>query len=213
VPEAWQTMPLSECAYIQTGIAKGRKLNGTQAISVPYLRVANVQDGYLDLSEIKAIMIRPAEFKRFALEYGDVLLTEGGDFDKLGRGFIWRSQVPGCVHQNHIFAVRVKRNLLVPEFLAYLIQSPYGKAYFLSVAHKTTNLASINCTKLGRFPALLPTIEEQRLIVGVVEACDTKMAALKGEIGLLDELFRAFLEELMTGRLSAVPLIEEAPTS
>src|SRR5262245_32965572 len=162
LPAHWRVIPLEQCAVVQTGVAKGRKLDPGGTVTVPYLRVANVQDGFLDLSEIKEITIRKSEVNRFALQDGDVLLTEGGDFDKLGRGFIWRDQIRGCVHQNHIFAVRSKRELLDPEFLAYLVQSSYGKAYFLSVAHKTTNLACINTTKLKALPAPIPPKGEQR---------------------------------------------------
>jgi type I restriction enzyme, S subunit len=53
----------------------------------------------------------------------------------------------------------------------------------------------------------LPSLPEQREIGNTLRSCDDKVAALEQEIGLLDELFRALLEEFMTGRLSAVPLI------
>jgi len=152
IPESWEVVPLRECAFVQTGITKGRKVDPEDAIELPYLRVANVQDGYLDLSEMKNITIRKKERERFALQEGDVVLTEGGDYDKLGRGFIWHGQIVNCVHQNHIFAIRPNMNLLSSEFFAYQSQSPYGKRYFLSVAHKTTNLACINTTKLKAFP-------------------------------------------------------------
>lgn len=206
VPGDWGNAPLSECAVVQTGVAKGRKVS--ESIRIPYLRVANVQDGYLDLTEIKEIEIAPKELDRYRLQHGDVVLTEGGDFDKLGRGFVWSGQIEPCVHQNHVFAVRVDRAKLLPEFFAYQAGSPYGKAYFLSVAHKTTNLACINTTKLKAFPVLLPLLDEQQQIVDVLRACDAKITALEAEIALHDELFRAMLEELMTGRLSALPLVD-----
>lgn len=202
VPQSWRVVPLDECAYVQTGVAKGRDISGRRIVSVPYLRVANVQDGYLDLAEVKSIDLANDEVERYLLRSGDVLLTEGGDFDKLGRGFIWRGQVPTCVHQNHIFAVRADPDELRSEFLAYLIQSPYGKAYFLSVAHRTTNLASINSTKLKALPALLPEVSEQEEIVRVLDACDAQIAAQERELGLHQELFGCLLEELVTGRLS-----------
>ncbi|WP_051503197.1 restriction endonuclease subunit S [[Scytonema hofmanni] UTEX B 1581] len=137
-----------------------------------------------------------------------MVLTEGGDPDKLGRGFIWEGQIPNCIHQNHIFAVRTYREILLPEYLAYLVQSDYGKAYFLSVAHRTTNLASINSTKLKAFPTLVPNISEQKRIVTILQICDRKIQALEKEIALIDELFHAMLEQLMTGKISTQPLTE-----
>jgi type I restriction enzyme S subunit len=208
-PSDWDVRLLDDCAFIQTGVAKGRKFNGAEVTTVPYLRVANVQNGYLDLSEIKEITIRKSELARYQLAEGDVVLTEGGDFDKLGRGFVWDGQVAPCVHQNHIFAVRPNRNMLEPDFLAYLVQSPYGRSYFLSVAHKTTNLACINKTKLGRFPVLVPTPDEQRRITSVLKACDTKISAQEREVARLQELFDALLQELLSGKRSVIPLISE----
>ncbi|HEX9731821.1 MAG TPA: restriction endonuclease subunit S [Thermoanaerobaculia bacterium] len=199
-PANWTIMRLDECAEVQTGVAKGRKLNSTETVTLPYLRVANVQDGFLDLTEIKTLTIRSSEVDRYSLRRGDVVLTEGGDFDKLGRGFIWTEEVSLCIHQNHIFAVRANRELLLPEFLAYMTQSNYGKAYFLSVAHKTTNLACINTTKLKAFPALLPELEGQRSIIERLRFVDRKIAAEEAKRSSLESLFSSLLHELMTGQ-------------
>jgi type I restriction enzyme S subunit len=201
ITEAWPIRALSECATVQRGLAKGRTIDTGEAVEVPYLRVANVQDGYLELAEIKTITIRQAEIARYSLQPGDIVLTEGGDFDKLGRGFIWNGQVPGSVHQNHIFAVRPYRAVLLPEFLAYLTQSTYGKSYFLSVAHKTTNLACINTTKLKALPVPLPSLEDQGRIVTALQAVDKKTEVETRKSRELDATFRTLLHNLMTGRL------------
>ena len=119
IPDNFQTWPierLGNIAHIQTGLAKGKKV-GTPTRTVPYLRVANVQDGYVDLSELKEITVNAADLDRYKLQFGDVLFTEGGDFDKLGRGTVWHSQVDPILHQNHVFAVRVDKTKLLPEFL------------------------------------------------------------------------------------------------
>lgn len=200
VPESWAEEPLSDCAFVQTGIAKNSKTYHPDQIEVPYLRVANVQDGRLDLSEIKTIRASINEVEGALLRDGDVVLTEGGDFDKLGRGFIWEGQIPRCVHQNHVFAVRTDRDRLNPRFFAYLAQSPYGKSYFLSVAHKTTNLACINTTKLRAFPVLLPEPDQQREIASHLAAIDAKLAHHEARQKLLRELFRTLLRDLMSGR-------------
>jgi type I restriction enzyme S subunit len=207
VPEAWHEMPLDSCSTVQTGVTKGRAIPDGEAVDVPYLRVANVQDGRLDLSEIKRIRIRKSEVERYRLRPGDVVLTEGGDFDKLGRGFIWRGEVELCVHQNHVFAVRPNPDQLNPEFFAYLAQSPYGKSYFLRVAHKTTNLACINSTKLKAFPVLVPpNLDEQREIVSILAAIDRKSDLLERKRNVLEKLFKILLHKLVTGQIRAANL-------
>jgi type I restriction enzyme S subunit len=200
-PESWRLTSLSDVAEVQTGVAKGRKFDDTDIVEVPYLRVANVQDGHLDLSEMKTLQIRRAELERYTLHDGDVVLTEGGDFDKLGRGFIWRSELPLCIHQNHVFAVRTNRSVLDPEFFAYLAQSPYGKAYFLQVAHKTTNLACINSNKLKAFPVLVPRLEEQKQIVAILDGIDQEIQVHMRKHVALDNLFKSLLQKLMTGAI------------
>jgi type I restriction enzyme, S subunit len=201
VPQEWKIEGLSEHAYVQTGVAKGRKIDNSSAIELPYLRVANVQDGYLDLSEIKTIRLRNTERERYSLQVDDVLLTEGGDFDKLGRGYLWKGQIKNCVHQNHIFAVRTNRKVLLPEFFVYLVQSPYGKAYFLSVAHKTTNLACINSHKLKAFPLLLPSLAEQHEIATILTGIDQKIDQHTDKLKILKHLFSSMLHLLMTGQV------------
>jgi type I restriction enzyme, S subunit len=201
VRDDWPRLPIGQCGHVQTGVAKGRKLDGGGIIEVPYLRVANVQSGHLDLREMKTIRLRERELRRYLLRDGDVVLTEGGDFDKLGRGFIWRNIISPCVHQNHIFAVRAHHTKLLPEFLAYLVQSTYGRSYFLSVAHKTTNLACINKTKLEHFPVILPPLNEQKQIAEQLAAVDAKLAAEKTHQAALDALFKSLLHHLVTGKV------------
>jgi type I restriction enzyme S subunit len=173
---------------------------------VPYLRVANVQDGHLDLTEMKTIHIRRSEVERYKLQTGDVVLTEGGDFDKLGRGFIWRGELDLCVHQNHVFVVRPNRSRVIPEYFSYLAQSAYGKAYFLQVAHKTTNLACINSTKLKAFPVLIPSVDEQFEIVVILDAIDRKIDLHTRKRALLEDLFKALLHKLMSGEIRVADL-------
>lgn len=158
----WPHMPLEQVADIGSGVTKGRKLDPNEAIDVPYLRVANVQDGYLDLSEIKTITIRENEKAKYALEDGDIVMTEGGDLDKLGRGYVWEGNLPYCAHQNHVFRVRPKRELVCPYYLAAYAASPAGKDYFLRVAKRTTGIASINKTQLSALPVPVPPITLQQ---------------------------------------------------
>src|SRR5207237_4668412 len=141
-PLAWPLSKLCDVADIRSGVTLGRKLCGP-TVRLPYLRVANVQDGHLDLREVKEVDVLADEREKWRLQPGDILLTEGGDWDKLGRGTVWRGEIPNCIHQNHIFRVRVKPSEFDPRFLAAFIASPYGKRYFQAASKRTTNLASI----------------------------------------------------------------------
>ncbi len=165
----WPVVRLGDVADIRSGVTLGRKLHGP-TVRLPYLRVANVQDGHLDLREVKEIDVLVDEAEKWRLQPGDILLTEGGDWDKLGRGTVWQGEIPNCIHQNHIFRVRTSPSEFDPRFLAAFIGSPHGKSYFQAAAKQTTNLASINQSQLKelRVP-WLPLPEQQRIVTRIEE--------------------------------------------
>ncbi|MEE9705892.1 restriction endonuclease subunit S [Aeromonas veronii] len=195
----WQKMPLEQVAEIRTGVAKG-KTGLKDPVNVPYLRVANVQDGYINLDEIKEIEIERDKMERFSLKKGDVLMNEGGDFDKLGRGDVWQGQIVPCLHQNHVFAVRPDPEVMDSFFLAALAASNYGKTYFLSCAKRSTNLASINSTQLKKFPVLVPSLKEQKKIAAVLTVADQEITILQQKLAALKQEKQALMQQLLTGK-------------
>lgn len=199
VPEGWEKKPLEQVSFIQTGLAKG-KTGLKNPVRRPFLRVANVQDGRFDLLEIHEIELEESQIPRYGLQYDDVVITEGGDADKLGRGHIWRNEVAECIHQNHLFAIRSRREILDPEFLSSLISSKYGKSYFLSCAKQSTNLASINSTQLKAFPVLLPPLPEQRKIAAILSTWDDSLATLTNLLAAKRQQKRGLAEALLTGK-------------
>jgi len=200
---AFQVARLGDVAAIRSGVTKGRKLHGKETILVPYLRVANVQDGFLDLSEIKEISVLPTDVKKYHLEDGDILMTEGGDPDKLGRGCIWRGQVDGCIHQNHVFRVRPDQSRILPEFLAAILRTSYAKAYFLRAAKRTSNLASINSSQVKHFCFPLPPMEMQRRFLLRVEQWDKAVNQATAALHLSEHMFTILLSRAFTGGLTA----------
>ncbi|QDI05614.1 restriction endonuclease subunit S [Xanthomonas cerealis pv. cerealis] len=206
LPEGWSRQPLHEVAEVRTGLAKG-KTGLLDPVELPYLRVANVQDGFIDLSEVKMIAVERHQIDRYSLKQGDILMTEGGDFDKLGRGAVWDGTLDPCLHQNHVFAVRAKPDSVNPLFLSALSGSEYGRTYFLSCAKRSTNLASINSSQLKAFPVLLPPIAEQNRIAHILSTWDQAIATtdrlLKNSQKQMDILLRDLT--LGTHRTTSTP--------
>jgi type I restriction enzyme S subunit len=171
-PNGFSIVNLEDIAEIVSGVAKGRKLPKEQIIQVPYMRVANVKDGSIDLSEIKLIDATMSELGRYRLIADDVLMTEGGDPDKLGRGAIWKNEIEDCIHQNHIFRVRLNQKTITPVFFAEYLKQQYTKAYFLSCSKQTTGIASINMTQLKATPTILPPLDLQHRFADFVRQTD-----------------------------------------
>ncbi|NOS93047.1 MAG: hypothetical protein HOP30_14080 [Cyclobacteriaceae bacterium] len=182
IPREWSWARLDDFADIIGGVTKGKKYEGKKVINVPYLRVANVQDGFLNLNEVKHIKITPDETDKYKLEYGDILYTEGGDKDKLGRGTMWKNEINNCIHQNHIFRARVISHEINPAYCAMYSRSRYAKNYFFSKAKQTTNLASINMTVLSNLPFPLATKAEQDVIVELIESKTSLIQYLENAI-------------------------------
>jgi type I restriction enzyme S subunit len=195
------TVALEECAEVVSGVTKGRNLNGRIAVQVPYLRVANVQAGFLDLTEVKTIPALPSEVEALALRPGDVVMTEGGDFDKLGRGAMWEGQIAECIHQNHVFRVRVDVRRLLPRYFLHCLQAPATLAYFLRCAKRTTNLASVNMTQLRALPVVVPPLDLQARFAERVAACEKLKTPCLESAAAVDALFAAIQHRAFAGEL------------
>ena len=203
--QGWHTMALGDAGEVVSGVTLGSKIKKVKVRAVPYLRVANVKDGHLDLNDVKTIEVTENEIQRWRLQAGDLLLTEGGDPDKLGRGSFWNDEIPECIHQNHIFRVRFPQDRFLPEFLSAQMSSEYGKSYFLAHAKQTTGIATINQKVLKAFPLLVPPIKEQ---MEIAEAISSKISTanqictmLFEELTTINKLPAALLRQAFAGEL------------
>jgi type I restriction enzyme S subunit len=197
IPADWKVEPLGALAQVSSGVTLGGKHVGPGTVELPYLRVANVQDGYLELREIKLIRVPASGVERHMLRAGDVLMNEGGDFDKLGRGTVWRGEIDPCLHQNHVFKVRPRPKVLSPDFLAAVSASTYGKAFFVLASKQSTNLASINATQLRAFPIPYPEYDEQLRIVDVLRQQSEHRQLLRAQESKLVGIREGLLADLL----------------
>ena len=216
VPQNWDVTKLKFLADVQTGVTKGSYDSAEDTISVPYLRVANVQDGHLDLSKVKEIEIPPSEVENYLLKPGDVLMNEGGDFDKLGRGTVWNGEISPCVHQNHVFAVRPK-DPSYSEWISKLTESRLHKHYFKSKSKQSTNLASISVTDIKETPVILPPEKERKRILREVEntksTVESSTQYAKSMIDSLEEMRKSIITAAVTGQIDVSDVKNEAKAS
>ena len=163
--KGWPEAKLESMADVVSGITKGRKTKAEDLTEVPYMAVSNVKDGYIDWTTVKTIEATQQEIEQYRLLADDVLMTEGGDPDKVGRGAIIKEPLENCIHQNHIFRVRLDESMILPEFFAEYLQHQRSKRYFLGCAKQTTGIASINMTQLRALPVLMPPLSKQEEFV------------------------------------------------
>ncbi|ALP51488.1 hypothetical protein AC079_00385 [Corynebacterium glutamicum] len=198
-----ETLPLKEIAEIQSGITKGRRVrNGEILTETAYMAVSNVKDGHLNLGTVKTIPTTEAEITRFRLKAGDVLLTEGGDPDKLGRGTVWRDEIEPCLHQNHIFRVRLPEDSrFTPEVLMAMLSTKQARAYFFRSAKQTTGIASINKTQLSAVPVPILTDSEIAKLSEALTQIDILSSYIEKRRIATESLHRALSTRAFAGQL------------
>lgn len=193
-PLSWPEIGLATAADIVSGITKGRKTQSTELVEVPYMAVSNVKDGYIDWTTVKTILATQSEIDQYHLLPDDVLMTEGGDPDKLGRGAIIREPLENCIHQNHIFRVRLNRSAILPEFFAEYLQHQKAKRYFLKCAKQTTGIASINMKQLRALPVLVPPIDSQEKFADFVGEVTRQKLTIQQSLDKLEVLRKSLMQ-------------------
>jgi type I restriction enzyme S subunit len=204
LPESWSWTSLDAVADVVGGITVDKKRSAEGCDEVPYLRVANVQRGFLDLAEVKTIVAPRERIEALRLAPGDILFNEGGDIDKLGRGWLWQGELPVCIHQNHVFRAR----LFVPGPWNKLISwfgNVLGRRLFMDMGKQTTNLASLSLSKLKSVPVPLMSHEEAVEIVSraedalsIIDKCIVEVARQRKESSALRQ---SILKAAFSGQL------------
>lgn len=205
LPEAWAWTTLGEIGEIVGGATVDKKRKPFDPVTVPYLRVANVQRGHVDLSEVKTIVVERASAEKLRLIVGDLLLNEGGDRDKIGRGWVWDGVVPNMIHQNHVFRVRLHNQALNPFFVSHYANE-MGRRFFIEEGKQTTNLASISLSKISMLPVPIPppaeTAEILRRVSDALAASADTLAVLDAEAADAARLKQSILKAAFEGRLA-----------
>jgi type I restriction enzyme S subunit len=201
MPDGWTATPLRYLASIQSGVTLGKKYD-EECIERPYLRVANVRDGSIDLDEVTSIMIPPEVAVRHELRAGDVLMTEGnGNPENLGRGAMWDGSIEGCLHQNHLFALRPDTRRLRPKYLVALLASSWGRSYFSATSHQV-GIATTNRSKVGGCIIPLPSVKEQDRILRDLDELVSRVEQIRGECQRQIDLLKEHREALITAALT-----------
>ena len=138
------------------------------------------------------------------LRPGDILFNEGGDRDKLGRGWVWEGQIENCIHQNHVFRARLTDSDFDPYFVS-MHANAWGRQWFESRGKQTTNLASLSLTTLKSFPVPAPSLEDQQSVVAELQSIAGSEDRLRSDLDRVDRrsktLRRAVLASAFSGRL------------
>ena len=204
LPEGWVWATVGQVSEVQGGIQKQPK-RAPVANTFPFLRVANVLRGALDLEEVHQIEVFPGELERLKLLSGDLLIVEGnGSPSQIGRMAIWKGEITDCVHQNHIIRARVA-DWIDPQYVEAYWNSPLGSSRVLGVASSTSGLYTLSVSKVSVLPIPLPPLAEQRRIVAEVErrlsVIQQAEATVEANLARAGRLRQSILKQAFSGKL------------
>lgn len=191
----WKTKRVDEWGDVLAG--KALAVNAPGPLR-PYLRTKNVLDGSIDVTDVLEMPMTDAEFKRFEILDGDVLLNEGQSLHLVGRAAIYRNELGrSCAMQNQLLRFRAS-SYVCPEFAAQAFRRCQQDGTFASIATQTTSVAHLGSS---RFSALKltwpPSLAEQQRIADHLTALDALITAATQALdslkthkqGLMQQLF------------------------
>jgi type I restriction enzyme S subunit len=203
LPANWKWIKVKEAGKVQLGRQRAPKHHeGTHMR--PYLRVANVFEDRIDLTDVKEMNFTPAEYEIYKLEYGDILLNEGQSPEFLGRPAMYKGELPGGCFQNTLIRFQafdfVDRNFALIVFRHYL-----HAGRFTNESQITTNIAHLSAGRFSEIEFPLPPLEEQRRIVAEVERRLSLAAGVESTLAVsmsrAGRLRQAILKSAFEGRL------------
>lgn len=200
-PHSWPIRRAGDVSDVQGGLQVSASRRSA-AREVPYLRVANVYRGRLDLTEIKAIRASESEIARTALRANDLLLVEGhGNPEEIGRCALWDGSIPECVHQNHLIRARFAADVIEPRFACEHINSPAGRRHLLRSGKTTSGLNTISVSEVRSVPIAVPPMHLQRSFARRATTVDRLKAAHRASLAQLDALFASLQHRAFRGEL------------
>ncbi len=179
----------------------------------PFLRVANVGRGQLDLTEVHEVELFEGEIDRFRLKQGDLLVVEGnGSVNQIGRAALWGGELDDCVNQNHLIRVRPGDELL-PEYLALCWNAPRTAQQVREIASSTSGLYTLSTRKIKSIRIPVIPLQEQQAVVNWLElhsrSVEATQAAAMDANGRVSVIRRAVLAQAFVDQLTMPCQVDE----
>lgn len=203
LPSGWIWASVEQAGEVKLGRQRAPQHHRGEHMR-PYLRVANVFEDRIDVSDVMKMNFTPSEFETYALRFGDILLNEGQSPELVGRPAMYRDEIPGCCFQKTLLRFRaeegVNRAYALIVFRAYLHNGRFRKS-----ASITTSIGHLAAERFVRIEVPLPPTSEQTEIVSEVSrrlaAADQLAVTLQRQLARARMLRQSLLREAFAGRL------------
>jgi type I restriction enzyme S subunit len=209
VPASWRVVDLGSliAGGPQNGIYKPMDSYGD---GTPIIRIDDFDNyGRVVSSDFRKVRLSSEEVALYELAEHDILLNRVNSLSHLGKTLLVPRSSESTVFESNMMRFRIDESRVLAKYVALYLLTEKTKNYMRGRAKRAVAQSSINQGDVRSIPVPIPSPTEQEEIVNILEAADSKLEGLEREMVSLNELFRGMLEELMTGQLSALPLIGE----
>ncbi|MBK7758552.1 MAG: restriction endonuclease subunit S [Deltaproteobacteria bacterium] len=202
-PQHWRWCRIGEAGEVRLGRQRTpAHHNGPHMVQ--YLRVANVMENRIDLSDVKMMNFTPDEQAVFLLKPGDILLNEGQSPHLVGRPAMYRGELTPCFFQNTLVRFRANEGVL-PGWALLVFRAQMHAMRYKQFAKITTNIAHLGAERFAQVEFPLPPVTEQRALLEAFEAHESVLDAaeqgLKRVQAKLKHARASVLKAAVEGRL------------
>ena len=205
LPGHWKRVNFGDIATFTT---KPRNLRYTEYNKVPFVPMDLIPVAKLYSKEFTLRTndeIRSGTY----FEPGDILLAKITPSFENGKQCIFENLPTSFgIATTEVIPIREVAGVSNKFFLFYYLLLPNVRTLLAGRMQGTTGRQRLSKETLFNLEMPLPPLTEQRAIAHMLKAIEDRKTALEQETNRLNELFHAMLEELMTGKRSAVPLID-----
>jgi len=203
LPAPWYFCKIKEAGAVQLGRQRSPKFHSGENMR-PYLRVANVFEDRLDLSDVMEMDFSAEDFERYQLHVGDILLNEGQSPELLGRPAMYRGEMPGVCFTNTLIRFQAYDHV-DPCYALFVFRNQMHSGRYISEGAITTNIAHLGAGRFSNIEFPLPPKLEQEEIVKRVNKlfsfANTLEARLDKALTAVDRLTPALLAKAFRGEL------------
>jgi type I restriction enzyme S subunit len=203
LPEGWAWSRVHDIGDVQLGRQRAPQHHFGSYMR-PYLRVMNVFEDKIDVSDVMEMNFSPEEYHRFVLKPGDILLNEGQSLDLVGRPAMYRGELEGACFTNTL--VRFTADQLIdPRYPLIVFRHYLWSGRFQKIARITTNIAHLGAGRFANLEFPLPSLEEQVAIIEQFEELFSDADAVEQQLNQIDTylvaLRKSILKAAFAGKL------------
>jgi len=209
MPESWEVVKLGDLLREKLKNGHSAKASNSDR-GIRTLTLTAVTKNDFSITNTKITVADPEYVRDLWIKPGDIFIERANTPEFVGLVSLYQGPIDFAIFPDLMVRVRLKTEEVNPKYAVEFLLTEPTRSYFRRNAASTTgNMPKIDQGIIERTQIPIPgDFQEQNFIADILNACDAKIAALDHEARLLQELFRAMLEELMSGRLPAGALVE-----